>query len=323
MNFTLKSYCQIFKLKSIAAKKKQIEILNKFRSRERSFNIINIKENIATKTVRDVQKGKNELFFYKNNSLKLQSYYPEIISSEIKKNSVTYDMELITALDLSVFFVQRMLNVNAFRSVLKKIDSYFLSLPVLTVTKRSWRSRTKTLIVSKLNLRWSDYKLNPKYKKINLDFKKKYKISLNEFKSQVEERLVQFISQSDQTKLTLCHGDLCFSNILLLFNKQIKFVDPRGARFKNDLFITPYYDFAKLSQCVHGNYDGILSGCSVDFRLQADYFDVWVLNKKLDLQFVRLIESSLFLSLLPLHMDRVDLHLKFIDSAVNAYRASL
>ena len=63
MNLNLKSYFQIFKMESDSAKKKQIKILNKFRAKERSFNKIQIKESLATKTVHDVQKGKNELFF--------------------------------------------------------------------------------------------------------------------------------------------------------------------------------------------------------------------------------------------------------------------
>ncbi len=183
--------------------------------------------------------------------------------------------------------------------------------------------RTKNLIVSKLNARWTVYKSLPGYKKLDRAFENKHQKSLDYFKQEVEEKLIQYISGSVQTQLAFCHGDLCFSNILLLSNKKIKLVDPRGGQKISDLFITPYYDLAKLSQCVHGQYDSILSGRAVEFTNQARYFDAWVLNKKLDLQFVRLIESSLFLSLLPLHMDRMELHMKFVESALVAYEASL
>ena len=88
------------------------------------------------------------------------------------------------------------------------------------------------------------------------------------------------------------------------------------------MYITPYYDLAKLSHCIHGKYDAILHGSKVNFNKQRKHFNRWLLSSDMDVEFVRLIESSLFLSLLPLHMDRIDVHHKFIQSAVAAYKAT-
>ena len=116
----------------------------------------------------------------------------------------------------------------------------------------------------------------------------------------------------------ISHGDLCFSNILI-DEKDCKlvFIDPRGGEINNN-FRTPYYDLAKLCHSLLGGYDHIINNVAeiqFDQSMQAtilfnqnlmEYekvFSSFVENLGMNYSLVREIEISLFLSMLPLHID--------------------
>ena len=120
--------------------------------------------------------------------------------------------------------------------------------------------------------------------------------------------------------LRFTHGDLCFSNIL--YDKrvrQIRFIDPRGADSPDELLSHPYYDLAKLSHSVLGGYDLInqnlfeltfdrdlglsLETAGPDHSQHKRVFIERLATAGADYPVVRLFEASLFLSMLPLHMD--------------------
>ena len=110
----------------------------------------------------------------------------------------------------------------------------------------------------------------------------------------------------------------------------MKFIDPKGALTEEELWTNPYYDIAKLSHSVCGRYDFFNNGLydieidkgfhchlNIDFdnrrykeifreKIEANGFDYWS---------VRLYEVSLFLSMLPLHMDNPHKVLGFILNA--------
>jgi hypothetical protein len=121
--------------------------------------------------------------------------------------------------------------------------------------------------------------------------------------------------------LALGHGDPCFSNIL--YNSEInlfRLIDPRGAENREDAFVHPLYDLAKFSHSVLGGYDfvnGGLAECRLDAQMKLTLVldrggpPAWmktIFRARLaalgwDLRLVRAIEASLFLSMLPLHID--------------------
>ncbi|HVE51915.1 MAG TPA: hypothetical protein VNB23_00885, partial [Ramlibacter sp.] len=138
------------------------------------------------------------------------------------------------------------------------------------------------------------------------------------------ERYVRLYERHEKAfasgQLVVGHGDLCFSNIL--YEQQhyvLKLVDPKGATREADLWTHPLYDLCKISQSVLGDYDFINNGLySVTFSdrnalvLQTgdghpaelkQLFEERLKARGHDLRTVRLGEASLFLSMLPLHMD--------------------
>ena len=131
---------------------------------------------------------------------------------------------------------------------------------------------------------------------------------------------------------TVSHGDLCFSNILYSPDAFLmRFVDPKGAESEEELYSDPLYDIAKLSHSISGQYDfmnSALFGIEVtdDLKLKlsidgdiTEYrrmFEDKLKEKGIDVPTVRLFECSLFLSMLPLHMDRPKKVLGFILNAI-------
>ena len=137
--------------------------------------------------------------------------------------------------------------------------------------------------------------------------------------SRVESKLKENEKLINSKGRVLSHGDLCFSNILFSPTEmEIKLIDPRGID-KSNGYRSPYYDMAKLSHSLLGDYDFIVNGmtninfdydmrCSNELTVNKNHnyheiFKSFLDDFKLDLHVVRLIESSLFLSMLPLHIE--------------------
>ncbi len=110
----------------------------------------------------------------------------------------------------------------------------------------------------------------------------------------------------------------------------MKLIDPKGALTEAELWTNPYYDIAKLSHSVCGRYDFFNNGIydihideQFGYRLEipfdnAKYVSVFrqkVAANGLDYLTVRIYEASLFLSMLPLHIDNPHKVFAFILNA--------
>lgn len=124
---------------------------------------------------------------------------------------------------------------------------------------------------------------------------------------------------ADFNQRTIVHGDYCFSNILFdPMHYIFKFVDPRG-RFKTQtIYGDPRYDIAKLRHSIVGLYDFIVAGLykftelgnnSYEFQISTPilaekletFFDELVIAYGYNSKDIKLIESVLFLTMIPLH----------------------
>jgi hypothetical protein len=144
---------------------------------------------------------------------------------------------------------------------------------------------------------------------------------------------------SDRTDhLVFSHGDPCLSNIL--FDRRtslFRLVDPKGAVRPEEGLRHPIYDLAKLSHCILGGYDFInndLFRVDVNGRLELELelMRASFLNsirrqflercqaEEVDLPLLRAAELTLFLSMLPLHVDRPRKLVAFALTACNIIR---
>ncbi|MDP6935341.1 MAG: aminoglycoside phosphotransferase family protein, partial [Myxococcota bacterium] len=151
--------------------------------------------------------------------------------------------------------------------------------------------------------------------------------------AQVVEQLPDVVARAGLLEieaLTVLHGDLCLSNILYdRRGRMIRLVDPRGAFGDFRVHGDPRYDLAKLTHSFSGDYDFLSHGL---FELSFDGTRValtthtterheaikHMFSQWLDMGWgawseqVQLIESLLFLSMIPLHSDRPDCQSAFL-----------
>lgn len=123
-----------------------------------------------------------------------------------------------------------------------------------------------------------------------------------------------------EPQMCVSHGDPCFSNILYSPSTQtFQLIDPRGADQEDEIYSDVYYDVAKLSHSVLGSYDFIVAGqfelvheedLALSLRIDDDApaslrprFVQELSRNGFDVDLVRACEASLFLSMLPLHID--------------------
>ena len=130
----------------------------------------------------------------------------------------------------------------------------------------------------------------------------------------------QLLSSKDISPI---HGDFCLTNLLYdQRSRMVKMIDPRGIFSVPGIYGDGRYDIAKLFHSIVSGYDFLVADLFsvevdndiVSYKINktgyhnevADMVQgVFTLDKKLNQQ-VRVIESLLFLSMIPLHRDRPD-----------------
>ena len=202
----------------------------------------------------------------------------------------------------------------------------------------SWEEffgKRKELYIDKVEKRIEEWKAHPGFGQIEQLIADGTAYSgIDEILSEYETLYDRMIGKKEE-ELSLCvsHGDLCFSNILYQSDADmVRLIDPKGALDKEALYTDPYYDMAKLSHSICGNYDFINSalyeivvGDDMSLKLvidnenepYANIFKEFLGKAGFDIRFVRLFECSLFLSMLPLHQDRPNKVLAFILNAID------
>ncbi|MEM2954828.1 MAG: hypothetical protein QW625_02675 [Candidatus Nanoarchaeia archaeon] len=140
--------------------------------------------------------------------------------------------------------------------------------------------------------------------------------SVKEILHLIEDNLSSLYKKTDNS---IIHGDFCFSNIFYSpESDSMKLIDPRGKWGKSGIGGDIKYDYAKLSHSISGGYDSIIN----------DYFEINMNSSHINLslfkpsnstyleklffelipykrEVIELIESTLFLSMVPLHKDNL------------------
>jgi len=158
--------------------------------------------------------------------------------------------------------------------------------------------------------------------------------------AEVLEQLPKVVERSgllDTVTMTVLHGDLCLSNILYdRRSRVVRLVDPRGSFGDFRIHGDPRYDLAKLSHSFSGCYDFLSHGLfDLDFhgpnvsltihRTERHgaikrMFSQWLASRWGDWSgHIQLIESLLFLSMVPLHKDRPDCQKAFLARGLELF----
>lgn len=142
--------------------------------------------------------------------------------------------------------------------------------------------------------------------------------SLNEYIKMLPQLIEKLVVDTFIGQFNIIHGDLCFANILIEDTYDfIRVIDPRGKFGTFDIYGDARYELAKLMHTLEGKYDFIIEdmfdidviGNTIEYHVHKQIDNITnvfldVFRESIDnIQAVRLIEATLFLSMIPLHSD--------------------
>ncbi|MCR4907665.1 MAG: aminoglycoside phosphotransferase family protein [Lachnospiraceae bacterium] len=301
----------------------------------RFFNRLDGDEFTVTKRSENREKIRAEYEFYRllPDSMKPWFVMPYDYSEDDK--GASYTMERMHMTDLAVRFVHGAIGKDEFERILSLLFRFISGRSAKISTGEEAEALRKRLYIDKVKERIKVFLSIPEAKAIEAAVAAMSPYaSLQAIENEYEELYETLrAGKPEKNILVIGHGDLCFSNILYQPDADfIRFIDPRGGLKEEDIWTDPYYDVAKLSHSACGGYDLINSAqyqIVVDSKLNmalkpdmdtgeyAHLFRKYAQEAGFRFELVRLFECSLFLSMLPLHIDRPQKVLAFILNAAS------
>ena len=300
----------------------------------RFFNALDGDDFTVTKSSTNKKKIKSEYEYYYLLPEPMKMWFVMPFDYKESKDAASYTMERVHTTDIAIRFVHGAVGLEEFRDILERLF-YFVNLrKTKEVTKEQYEEVAKRLYIGKVRERMNMLKENKYYQVFDNNIKSGTEYDNIEQIVEEYEKLYEKVTLRDQSKsyLAVGHGDLCFSNIL--YHKEtalMKLIDPKGAVNEEELYAHPYYDLAKLSHSICGKYDFFNNGLyeikivkDMKLSLELDFdnteyveiFKEYLEKNGYDYVTVRLYEASLFLSMLPLHMDNVQKTFGFLLNGI-------
>lgn len=289
----------------------------------RAFNNISIKarEGLLTKSSCNISKIKDEVNYYLNLPDKIALYFPQLI--DYKKDFSSYTVEYIPYKDLSGLILSEEITPQTGKVLLEKLfnilDHIHDYKPIFSKNNLEIDQFYTGKTFERIQALTQDENLRPLVESDTIKINGKIYKNFFKFQEEFIESVQNFVSK--YAYLTAIHGDFCFGNILYCPKTiQIKLIDPRGSFGNSGIYGHPFYDYAKLLHCLHGGYDQIVTNQyqleqrdTNDFLFQKSQnhllislhktFRELVHERGIELEFLYLIEASLFLSMTILHYE--------------------
>lgn len=250
----------------------------------RYFNNLTQDGGIMIKSSSNIEKLVAEYNYYYMLPSDKQRFFVQPFDLLVSNDLASYKMEFIQHKNLAELFSLGQMDANSFELFLDKVDEF---------KHNSYKedydrcySDAKYLVVEKTKTRIQ---------------------GMPEHYGLVDRISTAFGNMWDKRntwRIALSHGDLCFSNIIWIPEMQmIKLIDPRGAKVSDQIYMDEYYDLAKLSHSIFGGYESVIYNKDIDYDGIKKLFKDYLSYHGIDFQLLRLYEASLFLSMIPLHMD--------------------
>ncbi|MFW5753027.1 MAG: phosphotransferase [Planctomycetota bacterium] len=283
----------------------------------RHFNRMEKDELYVTKRSSDRDKMRREYHFYEFLPRHLRLYFLEPLAFLDEEDGAGYRLERLHVPDMAIQWIHGACDPEAFAGFMARIAGYFRTRPVRPAPDPQRRDQ---LYRGKLEARLATLCEHPAWPPIERLLREHSDCGGIDALGARYHRLYERLMPAIPAEEAVTHGDLCFSNILYGRENQVmKFIDPRGADQEADLWLDAGYDAAKLAHSVLGCYD-LINHDRFELRLDADlHLKMELLAPPLEHQqeifiatmeelgfprtLLRLGEASLFLSMLPLHID--------------------
>ncbi len=298
----------------------------------RFFNSMKSDDNLVIKSSKDKNKIKKEYTYYQLLPASMKKWMVMPYDYTENEDSASYTMERLFIPDLAIRWTHGAIDESELRNILDKTFYYINTRASEKATEAEAKKIADKLYVDKLLERVEKLKAHSlfpvfdAYIKNGTDYN-----SIDEIAQEYIEMYKKHIKVKGN--LVIGHGDLCFSN--MMYNNDVnllKLIDPKGALSEEELWTDPMYDIAKLSHSICGLYDffncdkySITMDKSMKFELHIkcdnrkskEIFKEYLEKNGYDYKEIRICEVSLFLSMLPLHMDYPKKVFGFLLNAIN------
>jgi len=191
-------------------------------------------------------------------------FFPRFLGSRFENGMYKMELEYYAYKNLGDYMVYEPFNAPFWEKVAKSLQNV---LDRFTTTRQEgdFSAHARTMYIEKTEKYYQDLLKNPKFKalshnetlKINGERYLNFAEIWDDVKEKIEKELLPL------QKMSVIHGDMCFSNILCGINPKtdtciLKFVDPRGKFGTSGIFGDPLYDYAKLIHSYEGKYEYII-----------------------------------------------------------------
>ena len=300
----------------------------------RYFNTLESNGYTVTKRSSDKKKIKMEHDYFYLLPAHMQSWFVQPFDYSEQADFASYTMERYNMADMALKVVHGSITPAVLSAFLEKAMHFITLRKRKKLPEKETQAIRNDLYIQKVKDRLNALKLLPEYESIAVYISNGTKYpSLDD----IFERYFRLHEKSQKIThpdfLAVSHGDFCFSNILYDNDTGLmRLIDPKGALHEDDLYLCPYYDVAKLSHSICGLYDFFNNDLyllefndSLNLDLKIDFENIslkkmfceYITKAGFDYRLTRLYEASLFLSMLPLHIDNPKKVLGFILNAVN------
>ncbi len=299
----------------------------------RHFNQVEADDYFYTKSSNDVQKIRAEYAFHDLAPEAMRSWLVQPFDYREQDGRASYKMMRYYLADAALQWVHDAFEADTFEPFLARLLFFIARRPRRACTVAIAQAQARALFVDKVEQRAQAFLAHAEGRRIDaLAIAATPAMGLA---AQVQRYLrlyAQHEGDFSADHQVVGHGDPCFSNILYDQQRQLlKLIDPKGALDESALWTHPLYDLCKISHSVLGDYDFINNGLyQVGFhddnrlRLQLalgrqaalkPMFVHQLAHAGFQLRTVRLGEASLFLSMLPLHLDHPNKVMAFLLKA--------
>jgi capsule biosynthesis phosphatase len=244
------------------------------------FNIISRNNNTITKTGPD-RYIKGEVFFYENIPNNLKKYFPNLIHYNTFDDKIEMKIDYINGIPLYFLYTNKTLTISIIDKLFSILNEIHKSDYPIDIDKKLIKQNYFDKIKERFNI--NDYNFDD----ANLVF--------NEILENLEKNY-------DPKIVSIIHGDFWFSNILLTYTDEYKFIDMKGQVF-NELTLNGdcYYDFGKLYQSIIG-YDIILNNKELDqdyINQMKEYYLKKSREINLNIEYLRWVTKCLIFGTFP------------------------
>jgi hypothetical protein len=299
----------------------------------RHFNEVLIDAYYYTKSSTDKRKMEAEYSFYGLAPERMRPWLIQSFDFKDEGERASYKMLRYYLADAALQWVHGAFEADTFKPFVDRLLFFISDRPKRSCNKEYSAAMAQDLFVAKLERRIKEFLSMPEGQRINqLASSSSPELDLKHLLNRYLQLYKHFEKAFSFDFSVIGHGDPCFSNVL--YDQQrylLKLIDPKGALSEEELWTHPLYDLCKISHSVLGDYDFINNGLytlgfadnnelvlSFSHTNHGSLKSIFLNQVKsigYDVRIMRLGEASLFLSMLPLHIDYPNKVLAFMLNA--------